>query len=441
MKLNTPPKPIHTHEGAVAHHINAELQLRRSVMSCLLWEDEFYESGESIAKRIQEGIEKVRPEVVQAIAVEAREKMKLRHVPLLMARQMAILPKHKPFVADTLAAIIQRADELTEFCAIWQKDQKGKALAKTLSAQAKKGLAKAFTKFNEYALAKYNRDGAIKLRDVLFLCHAKPKDAEQDALWKRLIAGELKTPDTWEVELSASKDKLASWKRLLSEQKLGALALLRNLRNMQTAGVEMSLIRSALDSMKTERVLPFRFIAAARHAPQLEPELEKAMFRSLEGAEKLGGHTVLAVDTSGSMDGKVSSKSEISRRDAAAALGMLLREVCDDCTIIAFGSTAGIVPPRRGFGLNDAIGSGRFGHGTDVGLAVRLAVSKKPDRIIVITDEQSATPVGNPPSGAKGYFINVASAKNGVGYGGWTHIDGWSEAILGYIMALEKSNG
>lgn len=441
MKLNTPTKTIRTHEGAVAQHINSELALRRSVMSCLLWEDEFYESGETIAKRIADLIPKVRPEVVSAIAVEARTKMKLRHVPLKIVREMARIASHKPFVAETLEQVIQRADELTEFCAIWQKDQGKKPLSKTLSAQAKKGLAKAFTKFNEYALAKYNRDGAIKLRDVLFLSHAKVKDAEQDALWKRLINGDLKTPDTWEVELSASKDKLTSWNRLLSEEKLGALALLRNLRNMQQAGVPTTEIRRALDQMKTERVLPFRFIAAARHAPDLEPQLEKAMFRALAEMEKLPGHTVLCVDTSGSMTSTVSGKSEISRRDAAAALAMLLREVCDDCTVIAFGSTAGVIPPRRGFGLNDAIGSGKFGHGTDVGLAVKLANTKKYDRIIVLTDEQSATPTGPPLAGSKGYFVNVASAKNGVGYGPWVHIDGWSEAILGYIATLEKSNG
>jgi hypothetical protein len=40
------------------------------------------------------------------------------------------------------------------------------------------------------------------------------------------------------------------------------------------------------------------------------------------------------------------------------------------------------------------------------------------------------------PSG-KGYVINVASNRNGVGYGEWTHIDGWSEAVVDYIASLE----
>jgi hypothetical protein len=86
-------------------------------------------------------------------------------------------------------------------------------------------------------------------------------------LYKRVVDRKLTTPDTWEVELSASGDKLASWTRLLAEDKLGALALLRNLRNMMEAGVDDAAIRKALTALKPERVLPFRFIAAARYAP------------------------------------------------------------------------------------------------------------------------------------------------------------------------------
>jgi hypothetical protein len=137
-------------------------------------------------------------------------------------------------VGETIEATIQRADELSEFLAIYAKVNgvgpdklKGK-----LSAQAKKGLAKAFTKFDEYQLAKYDRGGAIRLRDALFLVHAKPKDDAQAALWKRLVANELVTPDTWEAALSGGADKKEAFERLLRDGKLGYLALLRNLRNM-----------------------------------------------------------------------------------------------------------------------------------------------------------------------------------------------------------------
>src|SRR5215471_13380891 len=191
-----------THEGAPARHISPELQLRRSMLACMLWEDQFYEDGVAIAGRIRELVAQIPAEKVAALAVEAREKMKLRHAPLLLVREMARLKTHRHLVAETLARVIQRADELAEFVALYWSEGK-----QPLSAQVKKGLASAFTKFDEYALAKYNRAAPVKLRDVLFLCHAKPLDQAQADLWKRLVDGELATPDTWEVSLSAGADK------------------------------------------------------------------------------------------------------------------------------------------------------------------------------------------------------------------------------------------
>lgn len=143
---------IRTAEGGRARSITPEEQLRRSVLTCLLWEDNFYEDGEAIADRIQRLVGEVTPEVAGEVAIEARENQKLRHVPLLVARAMA---KHGyQNAADTIQKVIQRPDELTEFLALyWLKGRE------PLSKQVKKGLARAFTKFNEYQLAKYNRDG------------------------------------------------------------------------------------------------------------------------------------------------------------------------------------------------------------------------------------------------------------------------------------------
>ena len=267
--------PVRTHEGGPAKAITPEQALRRSVLACMLWEDEFYEEGVQIAGRIRELVPKVDAAKVAALAIEAREAMKLRHVPLLLVREMARHASHRSLVAQTLARVIQRADELSEFMAIYWAD--GRA---PLSGQVKKGLAAAFTKFDEYALAKYDRAGVVRLRDVLFLCHAKPNDADQAGLWRRLIEGNLFTPDTWEVALSGGGDKRAHWERLLAERKLGALALLRNLRNMKDAGVSEEAVINALSAMKTERVLPFRFLAAARYAPQWEEALEQAMYKA-----------------------------------------------------------------------------------------------------------------------------------------------------------------
>jgi hypothetical protein len=434
-----------THEGARARVITPEQALRRSVLSCMLWESEFYEDGVLIAGRIQELVPQVAAEKVAALAVEARERMKLRHAPLLLVREMARHATHRGLVAETLAHVIQRTDELSEFVAIyWAQGRQ------PLSAQVKKGLAAAFGKFDEYALAKYDRAGAIRLRDVLFLCHARPADEAQAALWKRLVDNELATPDTWEVALSAAgrgedANKRAVWERLLTERRLGALALLRNLRNLHLAGVSEELVFTSLAALKTDRVLPFRFLAAARNAPQWEDALETAMFRALETrtaegrAVSLAGHTVLLVDVSGSMEVLLSRRSEMRRSDAAYGLAILLREIAEKVTIFTFSDRAQLVPSRRGMALRDALDKSQPHSGTMLGAALKHVdgESRGFDRLIVITDEQSHDNV--PAPRGKGFVINVASNRNGVGYGAWTHVDGWCESVVEYIAELEAS--
>jgi 60 kDa SS-A/Ro ribonucleoprotein len=449
LKLNhydeTAQTPLRTHEGAPATVLTAEPMLRRSVLSCMLWDKEFYEDGAEIAARIRMLVPLVAAERVAELAVEARERMKLRHVPLLLVREMARYASHRALVAETLARVIQRADELAEFLAIYWAEGR-----QPLSGQVKKGLAAAFVKFDEYALAKYDRAAAVRLRDVLFLSHAKPVDAAQAALWKRLAQNELGTPDTWEVALSSAGrsdgvSKLEVWERLLSERKLGALALLRNLRNMHEAGVREELVLTALAGMKTDRILPFRFLAAARKAPQWEEALEQAMFRCLEQTEegheaRLAGHTVLLVDVSGSMNYQLSQRSEMNRTDAAYGLAILLRELAEKVTIFTFSNTAVRIPARRGMALRDAMDRSQSHQATYLGAALIQVEADRDcahyDRLVVITDEQANDTVRNPRG--RGYMINVASNRNGVGYGRWTHIDGFSEAVVGYIAELER---
>jgi 60 kDa SS-A/Ro ribonucleoprotein len=431
-------KTVRTHEGAKGRAFAPEQELRRALMNSMLWEDQFYEDGVAIAERMAALVPKVDAEKVAAMAVEARENMKLRHAPLLIVREMARHEGHKALVAQTLERVIQRPDELSEFLAIYWADALGpmqQRKTRAVSAQVKKGLAKALVKFDAYQLAKYNRDGAVRLRDVLFLTHAKPKDAAQEKVWKELVDGKLAAPDTWEVSLSAGADKRGTFERLIAEKKLGALALLRNLRGMQVAGVPKSVIGKALDEMRTDRVLPYRFIAAAVHAPDLEPELEQAMFRSIEGHARLSGKTRLLIDVSGSMDAQMSARSEMRRLDAAVGLAVLAREIGEDVEIFTFSNDVKKVAPRRGFALRDAIVHSQPHGGTELGKAI-AQVDKKDVRLIVFTDEQSHDVVPAPKG--LGYMVNVAAYQHGVGHGPWRRVDGFSEKILDWIIASEQ---
>jgi len=450
MRTNTRAKavPKFTHEGAPAYlHLTPEQQLRRSVMSCLLWESEFYEDGVTIADRILATAKQCSPTVVANLAIEARTKFNLRHVPLLLLIALAEIGRGTRLVSETIEKTIQRADEPGELLAMYWNPKK-----RPIAAQIKKGLATAIRKFNAYSLAKYDRDAKVKLRDVLFLVHAKPQDEEQAAVWKKLIDGTLESPDTWEVALSAGADKKETWERLLREQKLGYLALLRNLRNMAQVNVDSGLIRDALLARKgAQRVLPFRYVAAARACPQLEPTIDTALSEAIAELPVLPGKTAILVDVSRSMDDRLSAKSDMTRVDAAAALASILH---GDIRMFSFSDAVVEVPPRRGMAGVDALMKSQPHNGTRLFDAVQMINDQVTyDRLIVVTDEQAegaqarlrfghyiqGTVSRMPDPKARGYVINVASAQNGVGYGKWLHIDGFSEQVLRFIVEHEST--
>ncbi|AGA26863.1 TROVE domain-containing protein [Singulisphaera acidiphila] len=421
-----------THEGAQAARIDPFAQLERSVMSCLLWESEFYENGETIGQRIAELVKIVPAEDVARIAIQAKEDMRLRHVPLLLVRELMRTKEGRALAKDLFPRVILRPDDITEFLAIYWKDNKDEPLAK----QVKKGLGDSFRRFDEYQLAKYNGgQKAVKLRDAIRITRPKPLNEAQAELWRKLVKGELATPDTWEVELSRGGDKKVAWERLLREARLGGLAMLRNVRNMTKADVEVEAIRTGIRNVKTGRLLPINFIASARHNPRFEPELEVKFLACFAERAKLAGHTVMLVDVSGSMEAALSGKSELTRMDVACSLAMIGREMFEELRVFTFSNSLVEVPGRRGFALRDAITNSQPHGGTELG----KAVSELPtgDRLIVITDEQSHDPVPQ----LNGYLINVASHQNGVGYGRWLHIDGWSDKVLDYIAKYEATCG
>jgi 60 kDa SS-A/Ro ribonucleoprotein len=107
-------------------------------------------------------------------------------------------------------------------------------------------------------------------------------------------------------------------------------------------------VLSALSSMSTARVLPFRFLAAAHYAPQWEETLEQAMLKSVAVAEKLPGKTIVLVDVSGSMTAPLSRRSEMQRTDAAYGLAVLLREIGEKVAVFSFSNDLIEVPARRG---------------------------------------------------------------------------------------------
>jgi 60 kDa SS-A/Ro ribonucleoprotein len=440
---------VTTITGTPASRTSSLEQLRRSVLTCILWEDGAYENGVAVATRIADLVKECTPSDVAQLAYEARWNMNLRHVPLYLMVQLA---QARTLRAEWLTKVIGRVDEIAEFLSLYWKD--GKC---PISNQVKEGLRAAFDKFDAYQIAKYQgSDRSIKLRDVIRMLHPKPVTQERSQLYKKVIEGTLSAPDTWETALSGGGNKCEVFTRLINEGKLGSLAMLRNLRNMQQSGVSDVVIRNGLASMRTDRLLPFNFLTAVKHAPRFVPELEAAMFRYLTDMPKLSGKTVVIVDVSGSMGSVLSSKSELNRLSAASAIAMLIREVTKECVVYCTAGNDGsrihqteIVPSYRGFALRDAIENKArtLGFG---GIFFKSAVEhvasleKTADRVIVITDECDTSGTKYNPQetnvfSKRNYIINIAPHQNGVAYNKFNHINGFSESCIQYITAFESN--
>lgn len=427
--------------GKAAAHVDVLAQLERQVATCLLFENTFYQPGSDIALQITAGVEQAvragHANAVAELAMRARSEMKLRHVPLFLVRELARHKESRAFVEDTLFEVIRRPDEMAEFISLYWRGAKSDADKESLAASVKRGLARAFTKFSPYQLAKYDRPREIKLRDVLFLVHAKPKDEAQAATWKALVDGKLEAPDTWEVALSAGADKKATWERLIDERKLGIMALLMNCRNMVAAGCDLAKVGAAiLEKSPGSWALPFRYLSAAKHAPALAQALSDGMLAALESAERISGKTAVVVDVSGSMDTSISGKSELTRWEAASALAILCRELSPLTRVFTFSNRVVEVPNLRGIALVQAIFRSQQHSGTLLRGALEAILREWPavERIVVVTDEQSHDGTLQLTPGQRGYIINVAPYRPALEtHGGWVRINGWSERVFDWM--------
>lgn len=438
--------------GALAAKQSNTALLRRAVLANLLWEDVAYMDGMKVAEEIQRLIPLCPAIDVYNIAIEARTMQKLRHTPLFIAVEMCKYPEHKMFVQDLLPQIITRADMLTDFLAIYWKDGK-----KPIANQAKKGLAKAFHNFNEYKFAKYDRDAAIKLRDVMFLCRPKPENQYEQDLFKKVADRTLATPETWEVLLSTGKDKKESWTKLITEGKIGGLAMLRNIANMRRANVDKKVINEGLEKLKSSMLMPLDFLKAFRMNPEFGRQIEDAMINSYSNLPKLKGKTLFIVDVSGSMGARMSEKSDFTGYDAACAMAMLAANQCEDYEIVCTagddythtGAHRHISYPQKGFGIFGQIREANMHIGRG-GIFTRQCLEwcndkfkgQKFDRIIVFSDSQDCdflerrTPK---PFGTYNYICDISAHTKGVNYrGAWTaEISGFSEHFITFIAATE----
>jgi hypothetical protein len=428
MKTNKAIKEtIYTYEGGKASKFNSFEELKRATMSCLLWENEFYEDGVSIAERISTLVDKCIKQGLYNEVIDLLKKvkfdMRLRHCPLWMI--VSIFKAGEKVSKEIIASILTRPDDMGELISLYNKDGK-----KPLPNQMKKGIALSFEKFDEYQLAKWNKNANYKLVDIANICHPKVTDAID-----KLVKGTLETPKTWEVLLSSAGSdetkKKDAWLDLINSKKLPDMALLKNIRGMLNVGVSKETIVNRINDIQNGKLLPIDYIRAGQNNPTLESEIENK-FLSTFTKEKAFGKTAILIDVSGSMDG--------DRLKYALALAMIGREMYENVDIYSFSDETVLVPNRRGFALAEAIDESQMHWGTYMWKSVEEVSSKGYDRILVITDEQAHDSPSKKVS-ANMYIVNVASYNKGVRYTlgtNITRINGFSDKVFDYIGEIEK---
>lgn len=334
-------------------------------------------------------------------------------------------------------AVLQRPDEPGEFVGYWMA-----TYGKNLPKPVKRGLADAAQRlYSERSLLKYDTAShGVRFGDVLELAHVPAKAPWQGDLFtyalhrrhgysdqvpeslrvvqnERLFRAEIdRHPEwlydshrlnaaglTWEDALSlagrAKADKRKVWEAQIPN--MGIMALLRNLRNFDEAGVSDTVAQLAISKLQDpeqiakSRQFPYRFLSAYRAAPSLRwgYALEKALEASLANVPAFRGRSLVLVDTSASMRGPVSVKSQVRHVDVGALVGVTLaHRSTGPVDLVGFATGAFGFRVERGRSVLKDIDEfcdqvSRVGHGTNTIGALQSTFNGH-DRVVIVHDGQ-----------------------------------------------------
>ncbi|RST17800.1 TROVE domain-containing protein [Streptomyces sp. WAC05374] len=372
-----------------------------------------------------------------------------------------------PTGRQVVASVLQRADEPGELLGYWTS-----RYGRNVPKPVKRGVADAVRRlYTARSLLKYDTAGKdYRFGDILNLVHASPDPAKQPwqgelfryALDRRhhpetaltpassrmltahralmeLPVAERRAvvtgPDgaarlaeagmTWEALAGWLQGPLdaAAWEAVIPS--MGVMALLRNLRNFDEAGVSDEVAArvaaklSDPGTVAASRQFPFRYLAAYQHAPSLRWSypLERALGHSLANVPELPGRTLVLVDRSGSMWAPLSQRSRLNRADAAAVFGTAVAMRAADADLVEFGTSSAPVPHRAGESVLTVLGRFHQLGGTNTTEAVR-AHYRGHDRVLIVTDEQASfshygNPVRQVPPHVPVYTWNLAGYRPG----------------------------
>jgi hypothetical protein len=445
---------LRTHEGGDGFVRTPESELFLLALANMVGEDTFYEDGVSRDERYVELIHQVASENPQFIAGAdpaegriglaqyLRQVMHMRSAATVMAAEY--VAAGGPQGRSVVARALMRADEPAEILGYWMGQY-----GRRLPAALKRGIADAVVKlYDERAALRYDgHSRAIRMADVIELVHPQPKDAHQSALFRYLLdkrhhddsqsrawvlgsehdllmiraAAELEMVpeaerrDVLRHDSDVLKRAGFSWERLsgwlpggmdaeaweAAIPSMGYMALLRNLRNFEEAGVGSSTMEAVAaklrdaDAVRKSRQFPYRFWSAYRFVPSLEwaKTLEVALDASVENIPELPGRTLVLIDVSGSMQMTVSNRSQVARFELAALFAAAQAKRAQNADVVIFGTDHAplpVAPNQSVLRYIEAVGAsiGSVGHGTMIYRALLENYSGQ-DRVVIFTDCQA----------------------------------------------------
>lgn len=438
-----------TFEGGEAFGLDPESELFLLAVTNMVGENTFYERADKRDTRFVELVHTVTASNPAFIAGTdpdngevglgqyLRETMLMRSAAVVMAAE---------YVAaggaggrSVVARALQRADEPAELLGYWLTRH-----GRNVPMPVKRGIADAARRlYTERAALRY--DGLsrqVRMADVIEMTHPSPRDDRQSALFKYLLdrrhhddaradvetlpvlaaAGELDAVPMDERRAvlrargSVALDEAGfSWERLSGWlpggmdaeaweaiiPSMGVMALVRNLRNFDEAGIAEAAIEAVIakitdaEQVARARLFPYQVWAAYKNAPS--DDWKRALGRTLEltvgNIPALDG-TLVVIDTSGSMQATVSGRSTMQRVEVASVMAMATAKRASNVDVVIYGQTNKLMKRLEGMSVLGGVDKvaqsiGSVGHATYGHTAIaRWFDPKRHQRAVIFTDDQ-----------------------------------------------------
>ncbi|XP_021002765.2 telomerase protein component 1 isoform X3 [Parasteatoda tepidariorum] len=294
-----------------------KMQLYNAASMALICAANFRDAGNSYRNFIENSADALRsidPEFILKVAIYARQELNIRSVCNFLLSYAAFHEETRIFLEKYFDASIRLPLDWLEVADIYQTFNDERLKKGSLPACLKKVLKNSFQKFDEYQLAKYNRDKTKKkknkvlqgftLKQLIRLLHIDspanevmcllgkkyPESGEQfnksglPGAWDSKLAGKrmkLPQPITWETQVSANGNKANVWEGIIDANKLPYMAMLRNIRNLILSGISQKHHDKVLKYLENKnavincRQVPLQFFEAYKVVEELKVLLTK----------------------------------------------------------------------------------------------------------------------------------------------------------------------